>query len=143
MAIAQTGVYEEEIGGKPRRLLLTQAQIDRFEVQYAPMGIFELFDRLFGRGQAPQSRHVRDLVALGLVGGGMSDRAADDLIASLPPSQNLALRMIAQRLIGLTFIPDALDAKQEKPEAGSQEPGKSDQPSRITKPAKKSRASAA
>lgn len=111
--IAQTGGYEEEIGGTRRRLLLRNGEIERFEVQYAPFGIFGLWDQLFGRGDAPQVRHIRDLVALGLVGGGMTDRAADELIASLPPSENLALRQIAQRLLGVTFLPVVMEAKKK------------------------------
>ena len=142
MAIAQSGAHEELIGGQSRRLVLRNGEIERFEAQYAPLGIYELFDQLFGRGPAPQVRHVRDLIALGLVGGGMTDKAADALIASLPPSDNLDLRLIAQRLIGLTFIPSVLDDKPEKPAAGSPE-GQSDQPQRTTKPKRKSRTSAA
>lgn len=142
MGIAKTGVHEEQIGGENRRLLLRNGEIERFEEQYAPFGIFELFDQLFGRGPAPQARHVRDLIALGLVGAGMADKAADALISSVPPSENLALRLIAQRLIGITFIPSVLDQKPEKPEAGSPE-GPSDQPRRTTRPARKSKASVA
>lgn len=119
MAISGTGAYEEEIGGATRRLCLRNAEIERFEIQYAPFGIFELWDQLFGRGSQPQARHVRDIVALGLVGGGMSDRAADDLIGSLPPSENLRLRAIAQRLLGVTFIPDVLTEAQKKKDRGS------------------------
>jgi len=113
MAITRPG-YEEEIGGQRRRLLLRNGEIERFEDQYPNCGIFELYDQLMGRGRAPLVRHVRDIVALGLVGGGMSDRAADDLIASLPPSENLQLRAIAQRLVGVTFLPEILSAGKKK-----------------------------
>ena len=140
MSIAKTGVYEEEIGGESRRLLLRNGEIERFEIQYAPFGIFELFDQLFGRGPAPQARHVRDLIALGLVGGGMTDKAADALVASLPPSENLTLRMTAQRLLGITFIPAVLDEQPKKPGAGSRK-GKAKQPPSDTTPARKSKAS--
>lgn len=111
--------YEEAIGGARRRLLLRNGEIERFEVQHAPFGIFSLWDQLFGRGDPPQVRHVRDLVALGLVGGGMSDRDADDLIASLGPAENLALRATAQRLLGVTFLPAVLKPATKKKEAGS------------------------
>lgn len=117
--ISQSGGYEEEIGGARRRLLLRNGEIERFEVQYAPFGVFELWDQLFGRGAQPQVRHVRDLVALALVGGGMTDRAADDLMASLPPSENLALRGVAQRLLGVTFVPSVTDKPAKKNGAGS------------------------
>lgn len=119
MAISGTGAYEEEVGGVRRRLLLRNGEIERFEAQYAPFGVFELWGQLFGQGQAPQVRHVRDLVALGLVGGGMTDRAADELMASLPPSENIALRGTAQRLLGITFLPSVMDAGSKKKEAGS------------------------
>jgi hypothetical protein len=119
VAIVPLGGHEEEIGGVRRRLLLRNGEIERFEAQYAPFGIFALWDQLFGRGQAPQVRHVRDIVALGLVGGGMSDRAADDLVAGLPPSENLALREAARRLLGVTFMPDVLDGRPRKKRAGS------------------------
>lgn len=141
MAIAQSGAHEEQIGGQSRRLVLRNSEIERFEAQH--IGIYQLFDQLFGREPGLRSGHVRDLIALGLVGGGMTDKAADALIASLPPSENLDLRLMAQRLIGITFIPSVLDAKPEKPEAGSQEPGESDQPRPTTKPKRKSRTSAA
>ncbi len=114
--------YEEEIGGMRRRLLLRNGEIERFEIQHAPFGVFGFWDQLFGRGDAPQVRHVRDLVALGLVGGGMSDREADDLIASLPPSENMALRGVAQRLLGVTFLPAVRERQPKKKEAGSRRP---------------------
>lgn len=108
MAITQSsGGLDEMIGGKPRALRLTNAEIERFEGQYAPLGIFELWDQLMGRG-VPQARCVRDIVALGLVGGGMADRAAEALIASLGPSENFALRDIAKRLLGVSFFPALL-----------------------------------
>jgi hypothetical protein len=134
MAISSTAPHvEEQIGGQRRRLLLRNGEIERFEAQHAPLGIFELFDQLFGRGPAPQVRHVRDLVALGLVGGGMTDRAADDLVASLPPSDNLDLRSTAQRLLGVTFIPAVLDKPAKKRGAGSRK-GAADQPLLTTTP---------
>lgn len=142
MAISATpaGAYEAELGGVVRPFLLRNGEIERFEVQYAPLGIFELFDGLFGRGQQPQVRHVRDLIALALVGGGMSDRAADDLIASLPPSENPALRVLAQTVLGLTFLPMMGEAQKKSP-AGSRKPRKN-APS-TTAPASASKTSSA
>ncbi|PYE80814.1 GTA-gp10 family protein [Pseudoroseicyclus aestuarii] len=120
MAIQTTSpVLEEEIGGQPRRLLLRNGEIERFEVQYAPFGIFAFWDQLYGHGGAPQVRHVRDLIALGLVGGGMSDRMADETVAALGPDQNPRLREIAQRLLGVTFYPEALTRADKKKEGGS------------------------
>lgn len=134
MGISQTAPgLTEDIGGQPRRLLLRNGELERFEVQHE-VGIFALFDQLFGRGPAPQVRHVRDLIALGLVGAGLSDRAADDLVSSLPPSDNLHLRAVAQRLLGVTFVPAVLDAPRKKRAAGSRA-GAAVQPSPDTTPA--------
>jgi len=142
MAISGTDpVLEETIGGKPCRLLLRNGEIERFEAQYS-IGVFELFDQLFGRGSAPQVRHVRDLIALGLVGGGMTSKAADDFVSGLPPSENLALRATAQRLLGVTFIPAVLDEASGKKRAAGSRKRKASQPSDTT-PATKSETSSA
>lgn len=120
MAVAHSAEYlTEQIGGESRRLLLRNAEIERFEVQYAPFGIFELWDQLIGKASPPQVRHVRDLVALGLIGGGMDDVRADALVASLPPSENLYLRGLAVRLLGLAFVPAIAKAPSKKKSAGS------------------------
>jgi len=113
VAIAGTGAYEEEIGGARRRLVLRNGEIERFEEQH-DLGIFELFEQLMGRGaRQPQVRHVRDLVALGLVGGGMADRAADALVAGLGPEHNLDLRQFARALLGVTFLPAVREAAKD------------------------------
>jgi hypothetical protein len=117
MGIASTARYEGDVGGISRPLTLHNAEIERFEVQHAPFGIYDLWDRLFERGAEPQARHVRDLVALGLVGAGMTDRAADDLVGALPPSENMALRETARMLLGTTFLPAVLNS-EKKNEAG-------------------------
>ncbi|MFN6976709.1 MAG: GTA-gp10 family protein [Gemmobacter sp.] len=121
----------ETIGGARRRLLLRNDEIERFELRHAPLGIFEMLDRLMGRGPAPQARQVRDLVALGLVGGGMTDREADAVMAALGPEANLVLLAAAQRLVVATFVPAAGDAAPGKPPAGSSA-GRSRQPRRAT-----------
>lgn len=129
--ISGTAAYEEELGGARRRLVLRNGEIERFEIQYSPFGIFELWDQLFGRGASPQVRHVRDIVALGLVGGGMSDRAADDLIGSLGPEHNITLRAMAQRLLGVTFMPALLDVKKNadgSPRSHRKKPSDTTQP---------------
>jgi hypothetical protein len=143
MAISGTApVLTEAIGGQDRRLLLRNGEIERFEIQHAPLGIFELFDQLFGRGPAPQVRHVRDILALGLVGGGMGDRMADALIAGLPPSDNLHLRAVAQRLLGVTFIPAVLDETAGKKRKAGSRKGSAVQPLPDTTPASASPISA-
>lgn len=126
MSITGKVGYDEEIGGARRSLLLRNGEIERFEDQYAPFGFFELLDRLVGRGAPAEVRHCRDVVALGLVGGGMSNRAADDLISSLPPTDNIHLRNVAQRLVVRTFTPPVspgLDKKKDGAGSRSKNPG--------------------
>ncbi|WP_282026860.1 GTA-gp10 family protein [Limimaricola cinnabarinus] len=110
MAIAAQppkGGIVAELGGKSRPLLLRNAEIERFEDLHG-IGIFAILDQMtVGRGVTVQARHVRDLVALGLVGAGMPDRAADDIVSSLPPAQNIPLRQIALDLILIAFTPEA------------------------------------
>lgn len=108
-----------ELGGKSRPLILRNAEIERFEAQH-DLGIFAMLDRLLGRSEAPQARHIRDLVALGLIGGGLPDRAADDMVSSMPPSENHRLREIASDLIVFAFMPEAPEKKSA--EAGSSKP---------------------
>lgn len=124
MAIAAAppkGGIVAEIGGRSRPLLLRNAEIERFEAQH-DLGIFAMLDRLLGRDEKPQARHIRDLVALGLVGAGMPDRAADDIVSDLGPGHNLALRQIAHDLILVAFLPD-------KPQKKSGEDGSPEQTS--------------
>lgn len=111
--------YEEIIAGEPRSVLLRNDEIERFEIQHEPFGIYEFWDRMMGRGLAVQNRHVRDIIALALVGGGMRDRQADDLVRGIPPSENLALLATAKRIVGVTFMPDVLNVPEKK-RAGSQ-----------------------
>ncbi|WP_420415925.1 GTA-gp10 family protein [Marinovum algicola] len=140
MAISQTGVFRDTVGGKEYPLKLRNGEIERFEMQHAPLGLYELFDQLAGNGPAPQVRHVRDIVALGLVGGGMSDRAADMLIADLGPEHNTDLRKTAWRLVGATFFPVILDESGKKkpdgsdgePSDGSPSPGTTSDPESET-----------
>lgn len=114
--IAPKGGIVAEIGGRSRPLILRNAEIERFEREH-DLGIFAVLDRLIGRGSCPQARHIRDLVALGLVGGGMPDRAADDIVSGMPPGENLRLRQIAHDLVIAAFLTDAPQKKSA--EAGS------------------------
>ncbi|WP_226559627.1 GTA-gp10 family protein [Salipiger thiooxidans] len=113
------GGIAAELGGKSRPLILRNAEIERFEAQH-DLGIFAMLDRLLGRSEPPQARHIRDLVALGLIGGGLPDRAADDMVSSMPPSENHRLREIASDLIVFAFMPEAPEKKSA--EAGSSKP---------------------
>lgn len=94
-----------KVGEKSLPLVLRNSEIERFEKQHG-VGIFAMLDRLLGRGEPPQARHIRDLVALGLIGAGMPDRAADDTVSVLGPSHNMALRTIAHDLVLVAFLPE-------------------------------------
>lgn len=100
---APPGGIVVEIAGREHVLLLRNAEIERFEQRHDPLGAFEMMRRFIdGR---PQVRHCRDLVALGLVGGGMSNRAADDLVGGLGPEHDLALRQHANDVLFRAFLP--------------------------------------
>ena len=115
---APTGGIVEEIDGARRPLVLRNGEIERFEEHHAPLGIFEMLDRLYGRGDQPQARHVRDLVALGLMGGGMSETAVDAVMRTLGPDRNVDLRGIATRLVTAAFLPPK-DGKTPKKRGGA------------------------
>ena len=117
-ALAPRGGLAEQLAGASRPLLLRNAEIERFEDAHG--GIFAFWDGLFGRGEKPTSRQVRDLIALGLVGAGMGDQAADDLVAGLGPDENLRLYTIAQGLIGAAFLPDSVEGGGDEPQPESE-----------------------
>ena len=118
-ATAPRGGLVEELAGASRVMVLRNREIERFEDHHG--GIFALWNGFFGRGAQPSARQVRDLVALGLVGGGMADTAAEALLAGLGPEHNLRLYAIAQGLIGVAFAPDAAA------EGGGDAPGAEDE----------------
>ncbi|GGL91611.1 hypothetical protein GCM10011534_12230 [Pseudooceanicola nanhaiensis] len=111
---APVGGIVAEIDGAQRPLVLRNGEIERFEEHHAPVGIFEMLDRLYNRGDQPQARHVRDLVALGLMGGGMTETAVDALMKSQGPDQNVALRSIATGLVTAAFLPPKDDKTPKK-----------------------------
>lgn len=116
-AEAPAGGIVEQLGGESRPLILRNGEIERFERQHG-LGIFAMLDQLLGKGE-PQARHCRDLVALGLVGGGLADKSADKIVADLPPHENHRVRAMAQDLILAAFIPPDLDKKKATDLAGS------------------------
>lgn len=113
-AQAPRGGLAEELAGASRALVLRNAEIERFEDQHG--GIFALWDGFFGRAARPTTRQVRDLVAYGLAGGGMSDAEADRLISGLGPDHNMRLYRLAQALIGVAFFPDTAEGGGDEPE---------------------------
>jgi hypothetical protein len=110
-AEAQRGGIVETIGDATYSFKLRNREIERFEDKYR--GIFDLWDGFFSRGTKPTSKEVRDLVALGLVGGGMKDAQADAVINDCTP-EDLLLYQIAQALLGVAFMPDVGEEKELK-----------------------------
>lgn len=104
----------ENLAGRRRHMILTNAEIERFEDRHG--GVFDLWHSFLGEGARPKSNLVRDLIALGLVGAGMADAEADALVASLGPDKNLYLYAIAQGLLGVAFLPDSQEGGGATPE---------------------------
>jgi hypothetical protein len=111
-AEAPRGGVVEYIGDTSYVFVLRNREIERFEDKHR--GIFELWDGFFGRGTKPTSTEVRDLLALGLVGGGKKDHEADAIVAKCNPSDLMRLFQIAQAVIGIAFLPDVADADTKK-----------------------------
>lgn len=111
-AEAQRGGIVETLGDATYSFKLRNREIERFEDKYR--GIFDLWDGFFSRGQKPTSKEVRDLVALGLVGGGMKDAQADAVINECTPEDLMRLYQIAQAILGVAFMPDVGDEKEVK-----------------------------
>ena len=108
---APRGGVVEYIGNASYTFVLRNREIERFEDKHR--GIFDLWDGFFGRGVKPNSSEVRDLLALGLVGGGMKDADADKVIEKCNPSDLMRLYAIAQSVIGIAFMPDVIDEKKK------------------------------
>ena len=106
-----------EVGGQSRPLLLRNSEIERFEVHHG-LGIFQFLEELLGKGE-PQARHCRDIVALGLVGGGLLDKSADKVVDDMPPHENMRIRSIAQDLVFAAFNPPEVDKKKADVLVGS------------------------
>lgn len=113
-AEAPRGGVAEYIGDTSYVFRLRNREIERFEDKHR--GIFDLWEGIFGRGSKPTSTEIRDLLALGLVGGGMKDADADRVISAATPADLLRLYQIAQAVLGVAFMPDAMDeASKKKP----------------------------
>lgn len=132
MSILATAAQMEDIGGQRRKLLVTNREIERFEVQHG--GIFDFWDQLFGHQPGLKAVHVRDLVALALVGGGMPDAAAEAAVSALGPDHNPRLRKIAQTALGLAYFPDALvaDVKKNDLDGSAEAAAETDDPAEDT-----------
>jgi hypothetical protein len=119
-AEAPRGGVAEYIGDTSYVFLLRNREIERFEDKHR--GIFDVWDGLFGRGVKLNSKETRDLLALALVGGGMKDAEADKIIAAATPADLLRLYQIAQAVVGVAFMPDAMDEASKKKTIAEQNP---------------------
>jgi len=106
------GGVVEYIGSTSYTFILRNREIERFEDKHR--GIFDFWEGVFGRGKKPSSTEVRDLVALALVGGGMKDHDADKVLAECGPDQLMHLFQLAQAIVGVAFMPDAMDEAENK-----------------------------
>ena len=111
-AEAQRGGIVETIGDASYSFRLRNREIERFEDKHR--GIFDLWDGFFGRGTKPTSTEVRDIIALGLVGGGMKDSDADKAVSKCGPDDLMRLFHISQAIVGVAFMPDAGDETAKK-----------------------------
>jgi hypothetical protein len=111
-AEAPRGGVVEYIGDTSYAFVLRNREIERFEDKHR--GIFDFWEGVFGRGKKPSSKEVRDIVALGLVGGGMKDHDADKVLQQCGPDQLMHLFQLAQAIVGVAFMPDAMDEAASK-----------------------------
>lgn len=116
-AKAPDGGAVADLGGESRPLILRNGEIERFEKQH-DIGIFGMLDQLLGNG-SPQARHIRDIIALALVGGGCGDKQADTIVDALPPYENTRLRSIARDVIFAAFVSPDMLKKKAPAKAGS------------------------
>ena len=119
---APRGGLVETLAGARRALVLRMAEIERFEDRHG--GIFAAWDGFQGRAVPPTSAQVRDLVALGLVGGGLPDTEADAVLARLGPDQLLVLFNLDRALVGVAFMPDLAEADEDAPDPPEDGPQK-------------------
>ena len=117
-AEAPRGGVVEYIGDTSYTFLLRNREIERFEDKHR--GIFELWDGFFGRSEKPTSSELRDILALALVGGGLKDHEADKVLADCAPSDLLRLFQIGQAVLGVAFMPDAMEDTDVKKKTVSQ-----------------------
>lgn len=119
---AKRGGLKETIAGKPCDLLLTHAEVERFEDRHR--GIFAVWEGFLGQGIKPTLTEVRDLVALGLVGGGTSEAAARRIMAECGMDAARDLYQIAQALVGVAFMPDLRFDEDDPPPDQDPDPAK-------------------
>lgn len=111
-AEAPRGGVVDQIDGVTYTLILRNREIERFEDKHR--GIFELWNGFYDEGKKPSSREVRDIVALALNGGGLSDMKADRIVEDAGPEGLMKFYQLAQSIVGVAFMPDIFDAPEVK-----------------------------
>ena len=111
-AEAPRGGVVDQIDGVTYTFILRNREIERFEDKHR--GIFELWNGFFDDGGKPSSREVRDIVALALVGGGLTDIKADKLVEDAGPSGLMQFYQLAQSIVGVAFMPDIFETDEVK-----------------------------
>lgn len=87
-------------------LRLRMAEIERFEDNLG-VGIFDVFSKFMpSSDKRASSIEVRSLLKYGLVGGGMEDRKADNLINSVPVGKLTDMYSAASVLLVETLTAD-------------------------------------
>ena len=118
-AEAPRGGVVDQIDGVTYTMILRNREIERFEDKHR--GIFELWNGFYDDGKKPSSREVRDLVALSLVGGGLSDIKADKSVEDAGPEALLKFYQLAQSIVGVAFMPDIFDEPEVKKKMNTSE----------------------
>lgn len=113
LAEAPRGGLVEELNGAACTFLLRNREIEMFEDKHR--GIFDVWEGFFGSGKKPTSKEVKDLIALGLVGGGMKPDRADKTVKALGPDSLMQMYSICQAMVGIAFMPDAMEGTKKKP----------------------------
>ena len=106
------GGIVEQLGDVSYSMVLRIGEIEQFEDKHR--GIFDFWNGIFRDGTKPTSREVRDIVAWGLVGGGLKVAKADEIVNALGVGGLLRLEQIAVGLLGAAFMPDAVDDGKKK-----------------------------
>jgi hypothetical protein len=108
------GEIEAEIGGKPRRLVLTLGALAELEAAFGADDLVALAER-FGSGRL-KSRDLIRIIAAGLRGAG--EPASDEDVAKMTVADGATGYVrIAGALIAATFGSEAQPANPPRPQA--------------------------
>jgi hypothetical protein len=122
-AEAVEGGIVEQIGGASYPLVLRIGELIRFEKKHR--SIYDFSDGYFRDGKRGGVSEVMDIIALGLVGGGMTDKEADAVVNSVGTKGLQRLEMIAMGLLGAALIEDTPEDDKKK-ELESEQPASTD-----------------